>query len=131
MTTRVAACSCGQLTVTCTGEPIRSGVCHCTECQKRTGSVFAAQVRYPLDRAVIAGKATLWSRTGDSGTTGTFRFCPTCGSTVCWTSDGIPDVLYVATGAFADATMLKPMLQVYVDRKHPWVELAPDIERMD
>jgi hypothetical protein len=40
MTARIASCSCGQLHLTCTGEPGRVSMCHCLECQKRTGSVF-------------------------------------------------------------------------------------------
>src|SRR6185295_9046576 len=34
MMTRRATCSCGQLRVTCTGEPVRLSMCHCLECQK-------------------------------------------------------------------------------------------------
>ena len=30
----------GQLTASCTGEPVRVSVCHCLDCQKRTGSAF-------------------------------------------------------------------------------------------
>lgn len=36
MTTRQASCSCGQLRLTCAGEPVRISVCHCLECQRRT-----------------------------------------------------------------------------------------------
>ena len=38
MTMRVASCSCGQLRLTCEGEPVRISICHCLECQKRTGN---------------------------------------------------------------------------------------------
>ena len=42
MTTRTATCSCGQLRLACEGEPVRISICHCLECQKRTGSIFGA-----------------------------------------------------------------------------------------
>ena len=48
MTTRTATCRCGQLRAECQGEPVRVSVCHCLDCQKRTGSVFAAQARWSL-----------------------------------------------------------------------------------
>jgi hypothetical protein len=38
--TRTAACNCGQLCITCEGEPVRVSMCHCLECQRRTGAVF-------------------------------------------------------------------------------------------
>ena len=47
MNTRTASCSCGQLTATTTEDPIRVGICHCLACQRRTGSVFGAQARFP------------------------------------------------------------------------------------
>ena len=41
MTTRRAACSCGQLHLTIEGEPSRISMCHCLECQRRTGAVIS------------------------------------------------------------------------------------------
>ena len=46
MTTRRASCTCGQLHLETTGEPVRVSVCHCLDCQRRTGSAFAAQARF-------------------------------------------------------------------------------------
>ena len=62
MTTRHAACSCGALKLTTTGEPIRVSVCHCLACQRRTGSAFGYQARFPRDRVEVRRVA---ARTGD------------------------------------------------------------------
>ena len=43
MTTRRAACNCGQLSLTAEGEPVRISMCHCLECQRRTGAVSSNQ----------------------------------------------------------------------------------------
>jgi len=67
MTVRTASCACGQLRVTCEGEPDRISICHCLECQKRSGNVFATQARFPSERVAIAGQANQWSRRGGSG----------------------------------------------------------------
>jgi len=121
MTSRVASCSCGQLRLTCEGEPVRISICHCLECQKRTGSVFAAQARFARDGVTIEGRASRWSRRGDSGGSATFGFCPDCGSTVYWEPDAFPDFVIVATGAFADPAFPPPTVSVYEERQHPWV----------
>ena len=84
MTSRTASCSCGQLRLTCEGEPVRISICHCLECQKRTGSVFATQARFARERVAIEGRATQWTRRGDSGQSATFNSCPVCASTVYW-----------------------------------------------
>ena len=40
---RHAACNCGQLVMAGDGEPARVSICHCLECQRRTGSVSSSQ----------------------------------------------------------------------------------------
>ena len=99
---------------------MRISICHCLECQKRTGSVFAAQARFPADQVTIEGQASTWSRRGDSGDSATFRFCATCGSTVYWIPESMPDMVMVATGAFADPAFPAPRVSVYDERQHPW-----------
>jgi hypothetical protein len=124
MTDRRASCSCGQLTVSCRGEPVRISVCHCLACQKRTGSVFGAQVRFRRsDITSISGFSTTWIRQADSGNRLTFHFCPKCGSTVHYAIDDQPDVIAIPIGAFADPSFPAPRFSVYESRKHPWVHL--------
>jgi hypothetical protein len=120
MTDRIATCSCGQLRVTCVGEPVRVSICHCLECQKRTGSVFAAQARFRREAVTIEGRATHWTRVGDSGGSAMFSFCPVCGSTVSWGAPDMPEFVLVAVGAFADPGFPPPSVSVYDARAHPW-----------
>ena len=108
----------------CDGEPVRVSMCHCLACQKRSGSVFAVTARWPAERVTFEGRANEWQRTGDEGSTATFRFCPTCGATVYWDSDGIPGMIAVAAGAFADPAFPPPTVSVYGSRRHPWVTTA-------
>ena len=120
MTTRVASCSCGQLRLTCEGEPVRISICHCLECQKRTGNVFATQARFPRAFVKIEGRTTQWTRCGESGQLCTFHFCPVCASIVYWEPSGLPDFVSVAVGAFADPSFPPPRVSVYEERQHPW-----------
>ena len=103
---------------------MRISICHCLECQKRTGSVFATQARFPRACVTIEGRATQWSRTGDSGGSATFSFCPACGSTVYWEPAGMPGFVSVAVGAFADPGFPPPRVSVYEERQHPWALAA-------
>ena len=125
MTTRQAACCCGQLRLTCEGEPVRISVCHCLDCQRRTGSIFGMQARFTPAQIAIEGRFTEFVRRGDSGDNITFRFCPVCGSTVYWTLAGDPAVIAVAVGAFADPGFPPPRRSVYERRRHAWTML-PD-----
>jgi len=132
MTDRIATCRCGQFRAECTGEPVRVSVCHCLECQKRSGSAFAVQARWPEDRVGISGRYKEWSYVGDSGTCGTFRFCPECGSTLAYVIDRMPGLIAIAVGAFADPKFPTPIYSVFEGRKHDWVAIIGDgIEHFD
>ena len=131
MTNRRAACSCGQLNAVTEGEPVRISMCHCLACQRRTGSTFGAQARFPRDRVSISGTATQYVRTADSGDHITFHFCPACGSTVFYQQDPEPDLVAIPAGAFADPSFPAPTVSVYEARKHAWTGLPPDVEHFD
>ena len=120
---RTATCRCGQLRATCGGEPVRISVCHCLACQKRSGSAFSAQARWPTAQVKVEGEASVWARVADSGHRATYRFCPVCGSTLAYEIEGWPGVVAVPLGAFADPSFPPPRFSVYEHRKHPWVEI--------
>ena len=131
MTHRLASCSCGQLTLGVRGEPVRISICHCLDCQRRSGSVFATQARFPAESVSIEGNGTVYVRIGDEGGVGRFHFCPRCGATVFYTLDAVPGFVAVPVGAFADPGFPQPRVSVYEDRKHPWVRLPDGFERAD
>ncbi len=126
VTRRTATCRCGQLRVDCEGDPVRVSVCHCLECQKRSGSVFATQARWPDANVTMSGRHTIWERIADSGHQVTYRFCPTCGSTLTYVIEDWPGVTAVPVGAFSDPDFPSPRFSVYENRKHAWVEIRAD-----
>jgi hypothetical protein len=131
MNTRRATCSCGQLNVETQGEPKRVSICHCLACQRRTGSVFGAQARFPRSHVNIQGEAKQWVRVGDEGSKISFHFCPTCGSTVYYAVAGYDEEsIAIAVGAFAEPGFPAPTFSVYEERMHSWVGLPLDIEHM-
>jgi hypothetical protein len=101
MTIRRAACSCGQLHLTIEGVPAK------VTCSRRK-------------------RATAWMRTAESGNALTFHFCPICGSTVYWESEGFSGYVAVAIGNFADPNFPAPTIAVWEETRHPWVSLPPD-----
>ncbi|WP_118138093.1 GFA family protein [Oceanicella sp. SM1341] len=125
MESRTASCACGQLSIEVRGAPLGVGLCHCLDCQRRTGSAFAALAAFTAPFRV-SGIATEYLRRGDGGAQFRFRFCPVCGSTLYHTGEGSEaDMVMVAVGAFADPGFPPPRDSVYDCRRHPWVRL-PD-----
>ena len=121
---RTATCHCGQFTVVATGDPLRVTICHCEECQRRTGSAFNLGAVFESSNIRLEGEYATYHRQGELGLDVEFHFCPTCGSNVHWLYDGI-DV--VAVGCFADPDFPRPTVSLYGRSRHHWLS-APDVE---
>jgi hypothetical protein len=128
---RSAECSCAQLRAEVRGAPRSVTVCHCYACQRRSGSVFAAQACFSRENVRIQGEASLFERRRDEGGLVRFYFCPRCGATVYYDIEGRDDVRIIPVGAFADSSFPAPGLSVWEERCHPWVRMPEGIQRMD
>ncbi|HEY1567325.1 MAG TPA: GFA family protein [Solirubrobacteraceae bacterium] len=124
MATHEAACSCGQLAVELEGDPVRASVCHCLACQRRTGSTYGFQARWPVESSRITGEAREYRRVSDDGDEERrFYFCPECGATVYYFTD--PEFIAIPVGVLGEPDFPPPSVSVYESRKHAWVTL-PD-----
>ena len=79
-----AFCQCGQLqaNVADDASPITI-LCHCTDCQRRTGSPFGVIGYFPKEAVRINGEAREFSRDAYSGNRLTSGFCPSAPSISC------------------------------------------------
>jgi hypothetical protein len=133
MPTRTAACSCGQLSLEAEGDPFHVSICHCTACQRRTGSAFGMQAGYRPGQITISGRSTEYPRTSDEADrkVHVFHFCPECGSTVYYVEPDEPDLVVVMAGTFADPDFPVPMTSGYHQRRQRWLGLPEEIARDD
>jgi len=79
---RIGQCHCGSFRVIATGEPDRVYLCHCTACQRRTGTAFHFGATYRKEQVRLDGERKIYERDADSGYLIRFHFCPNCGSTL-------------------------------------------------
>jgi hypothetical protein len=127
MVERRAECSCGQLSATCSGEPVRVSVCHCLACKRRTGSAFSFNARFAEGSVSIGGRSAEFTRLGDAGGRVIYNFCPDCGTTVHYRIDTQPGLIAIPAGAFADPSFPQPFLSYYDDsRRCEWVEIRAE-----
>lgn len=119
---RYAQCSCGDLKIITTSEPLAVVICHCLECQRRTGSVFGVGAYYVPENLKIEGHSNFYSRKCDSGETLESNFCPKCGTTLFWKiKEELNSRIGVAVGAFADPKFPCPERSVWEHSQHSWV----------
>jgi hypothetical protein len=105
------------------GEPAGVVACHCLACQRRTGSVLGIGAYYPEERISLSGVTTEFVRPTDSGNSFSTHFCPTCGTSVYWSSAKNPGLVGIAVGAFADPSFPSPGRSVWEQSRHAWVDV--------
>jgi hypothetical protein len=122
-------CLCGRVRYTVTGAPAFSGLCHCRNCQRYTGSAFEALIAFPAASVSVQGELKTYDDTGDSGQPVHRRFCPNCGSGVVNEVDVLPGVTIVLAGTLDDPAAFKPTMDVYWSSAQPWVHTSGERAR--
>src|SRR3546814_13145485 len=98
---RTASCHCGNLVLTCTGDPAKVSLCHCFDCQRRTGSLFSVAAFFSRDCVELPPGAKAFKRPSASGRDVSFHFCPDFASSLWWAPARLAHLIGVAAVAFA------------------------------
>lgn len=122
-------CLCGCVHFRAEAEPSFVGVCHCTDCQRFSGSAFATVIGVPTSTLRIAGTLKTFSKAGDSGKRIHRRFCPECGAGIMDEADALPGVTMINAGSLDDHSWVKPDSEIYCDHAQPWVHLGGGMKR--
>lgn len=129
---RTATCACAQLSIKVSGDPKVVAACNCTQCQKRTGSVFGVSSYFQDNQVLeISGESVACSRPADSGLHVEGSFCPKCGTTVYWKGAFFPDHTGIAVGCFADPAFPAPAASVWNASRHHWVAFPEQCAHSD
>jgi hypothetical protein len=106
-------CLCGAVRYESTGEPGFALLCHCRDCQRQSGSAFAAGWRVPAAGfRVTQGEPKLYVRAADSGNEITRAFCPDCGTMLFLRVSARPDLVAIRVGTLDDPSAPKPPFMV-------------------
>ena len=126
-------CLCGAVRYRATGLPVRSGICHCTYCQRRTGSAFAVFVHFQQkDVRLLEGTLSTHTHFSDeSGRAITTEFCPVCATTVFLKPAVFPDVCSVSGGTFDDPGWLQIGRHIWARSAQKWMLIPPEVEAMN
>jgi len=121
------ACLCGSVRYDCSEEPLMTVVCHCTHCQKQTGTSFSVLVAVPEKALKITGSTKAFQDTGGSGKPVSRHFCPDCGSPIFSKVAALPDRLFLKAGTLDDTSWLEPTAHIYCDSAQSWVDIADTV----
>jgi hypothetical protein len=102
---------------------------HCRDCQKFTGSAFAALVRVPKEAVTIEGTFKNFSSIGGSGNSVLSHFCPECGSSIAEEPGTRPGFIILNVGTFDHPSVAKQGQEIFRDDALPWIEVHGEIPR--
>ncbi len=123
--TRIASCQCRSFRVITASEPEVVNICHCTDCQRRSGVPMTCNAYFLKSDVRLEGESKIYIREVQDGRNLHSHFCPTCGSTVCWTLDLRPGHYGVAVGCFNDPDFPAPTVSIWEQSKYAWTETPP------
>jgi hypothetical protein len=122
-------CHCGAIAFEAEVDPKTVGICHCTDCQRLSGSAYRVSV--PAPRAtfrLLRGTPKTYVKTADSGNKRVHAFCGDCGTPIyaCAISD--PPTYSLRVGNLKEGAQLPPQRQIWCHRAFPWsanIEAVP------
>lgn len=114
-------CHCGNITYEADVDPEKVSICHCTDCQKLTGSAFRVTVLAPkAGFRLLTGQPKIYIKTADSGTQRAHGFCPDCGTPIFATQVTDPQVYGIRVGTIRQRTELRPGKQAWCRSALDW-----------
>ena len=130
MIRKSATCACGQATIAVNALPTMHGICHCTNCKRRTGSAFGISAYFDRSSVVTqTGETSCYAFHHAAQNHDQERhFCSRCGTTLFWFVTSLPDKIGIAGGCFADDGLPAPTYSVTHHKKEAWVEIPCDWE---
>lgn len=130
-------CVCGAVRYRVQGAPERVTVCHCTWCQRRTGSAFGVEAVFKLENVTLSGETprTYRHHSDESGRWLDQEFCPRCGTNIGFTLEAVPGIRTIAAGTFDDPSWISPgntaFRYVYLRSARDWSALPDGVERYE
>ncbi|CAM5373084.1 hypothetical protein MAUB1S_06389 [Mycolicibacterium aubagnense] len=117
-TERRGGCACGKVRYSVSGDPLRVGLCHCTDCRRTSGSAFTFYGIWPLAAFKCEGQTSAYKDRS---------FCPTCGGQVFALSDTEAEIM---AGTLDEAPSgLVPQYELWIPRREPWLHALPGTDQ--
>jgi hypothetical protein len=128
---QTGGCHCGAARFAFNASPTATFYCHCSDCQRTTGSPFSVELMVPSGGFEVMGKLATYTVTGDSGSAVHRRSCARCASGLFLECDADPGFVFLKAGALDDARGVEPEMHIFVSAKQPWVRIADDLPQFE
>ena len=122
-------CACGAIRYECNVDPVVMLNCHCRDCQRTSGSGYAAVLTVPRKGVEMRGEPRYHRIVGRAGNAVERGFCPTCGSHVSIKLARFPDLLGLQAGSLDDPSIYRPTIDAFTSSASPWDHMSPETRK--
>ena len=121
-------CTCRAVRYRMTSRPMVVHACHCSWCQRETGTSFATNAVIEADRVVVQGEVEVVESPSASGKGQRIARCPKCRIALWSNYAGAgPSMRFVRVGTLDDPSAMPPDIHVFTSTKQPWVVLPAGV----
>lgn len=124
---RSGACNCGSVTYELLTRPLLTYVCHCGNCQKRSGSAFGMGMVIPVDDLKVKGKLSCWERVSDAGNRNPRFSCAACGNVIYGLGAYTPGLAKLMPGTLQNTHDIQPDVHIWTSSAQGWIKIPPDV----
>jgi hypothetical protein len=125
-------CLCGSVRYESREPAVVSAVCHCSHCQKQSGSAFSVNLMVPAAAfSVTSQTLATFDDIGDSGLGVKRHFCGRCGSPIYSELEANPGVVAIKAGTLDDPSRVEPQVHLWRASAQPWVPVADEAQCFD
>lgn len=121
-------CTCRAVRYRMTSRPMVVHACHCSWCQRETGTAFATNAVIEADRVVVQGEVELVDTPSLSGKGQRIARCPKC-KVALWSNyaGAGASMRFVRVGTLDQTGEFPPDIHIFTSTKQPWVVLPPGV----
>ena len=123
------ACTCGAIRYRMSSAPLFVHCCHCSWCQRESGSAFALNAMIESDRLeLLQGEPELIDTPSNSGNGQLIARCPRCHVALWSHYAGAGKALaFVRVGTLKEPSRLPPDIHIFTSTRQPWIVLSVEI----
>jgi hypothetical protein len=114
-------CHCRQIIFDAEVDPNSVMICHCTDCQMLSGSVFRATIVAPTAHFVLHGSPNSYIKTAQSGNQRRHAFCGNCGTPIYACAVEHPQTYNLRIGTTTQSEAFSPQRQIWHRSAQSWV----------
>ncbi len=114
-------CHCGAVRYRIKGDPLRAGLCHCSDCRRSAGAPVVGWAIFAQDQLQPTGELATYA----SSEHGRRQFCPKCGTGLFYLNDKIfAGLVDVQIATLDDPDAVRPTEQIQMAERIGWMEHA-------